>query len=253
MQNIALTLRYAGTEFHGWQRQESLRTVQGTLEAALERVLKQRVSVIGCGRTDAGVHAECYVANFRCANCSVPMERLPLALNSNLPNDIAVSSAWYVPPDFHSVFSCTRKEYTYRVHNSPTRDPLINNRVWWYHQPLNLERIAAGAKEFIGTHDFAAMRSVGTNVKTTVRTIFSFDIWENRGIINMRVAANGFLYNMVRAMVGTLIYVSLGKLEPPDIRRVLDSGNRTLGGPTAPPQGLYMTGVEYENFNVREI
>jgi len=263
MVNIALTLRYDGTNFHGWQRQGALRTVQGTLEDTLGRLLAKKVTVIGCGRTDAGVHAEYYVANFRTDICTIPMERLPIALNTNLPDDICIISAKYVPIDFHSVFSCERKEYTYRIYNSHIRDPFLNNRVWWYPQRLNLERISAGAKEFIGTHDFAAMRSVGTNVKTTVRTIFSFDILENCDIINhkesnftenriigLKVTADGFLYNMVRAMVGTLIYVSLGKIEPGDIRKILESGNRTLGGPTAPPQGLYMTGVEYNGNDI---
>jgi tRNA pseudouridine38-40 synthase len=260
MVNVALTLRYDGTNFHGWQRQGSLRTVQGALEGGIGRILGQEVSVIGCGRTDAGVHAEYYVANFLCYSCSIPMGKFPIALNSNLPNDISVSSARFVPLEFHSVFSCERKEYTYRIHNTAIRDPLLTNRVWRYSQKLNISRMAEAAKQFVGTHDFAAMRSAGTNVKTTIRTIFSFDIWKNCDIINnhtsqtlqcgsdiihLRVSADGFLYNMVRAMVGTLVYVSLGKLEPYDIERILESGNRTLGGPTAPPHGLYMTGAEY--------
>jgi tRNA pseudouridine38-40 synthase len=182
MRNIAVTLSYDGTNYHGWQRQKDLPTIQGMLEDALSVILKERIGVIGCGRTDAGVHAERYTANFR-TGATIPTERIPFALNSQLPPDIAVSAAREVEWDFHSVFSCIRKEYTYRILNAPTRNPLLTNRVWWYPQPLNAERISLGTREFLGTHDFSAMRSTGTEVKTTVRTIFAFDIWKKSDII----------------------------------------------------------------------
>ncbi|MDR2530413.1 MAG: tRNA pseudouridine(38-40) synthase TruA [Oscillospiraceae bacterium] len=243
--NIALLLSYDGTAYHGWQRQRDLPTVQQTLEDALQSILKHRVSVTGCGRTDAGVHAEYYVANFR-TSARIPAERLPFALNSRLPSDVAVARAWETVKEFHATFSCVRKEYTYRILNSEIRDPLRRNHAWWYPQSLDLERMRAAARQFVGTHDFAAVRSTGTDIKSTVRTIFAFDIYEKGGIIEMVVAANGFLYNMVRAMVGTLVYVAIGKLEPPDVRKILETRRRSLAGPTVPPHGLYMSGVHYD-------
>jgi tRNA pseudouridine38-40 synthase len=245
LRNIALTLRYDGTKYHGWQRQKNAVTVQETLENAISEVIGGQVSVTGCGRTDAGVHAEYYIANFR-SDCTIPEERIPFALNSRLPEDIVVRQAREVPWDFHAVFNCKRKEYTYRIHNAEFRDPLFNSRVWWYPQSLDIDAMNLGAAEFIGTHDFSAVRAVGTNVKSTVRTVFSFDIFENYGIINFRVAADGFLYNMVRAMVGTLVYVGVGKIQPSEIADILASKTRSLAGPTVPPQGLYMTNVDYD-------
>ncbi|MDR2360619.1 MAG: tRNA pseudouridine(38-40) synthase TruA [Oscillospiraceae bacterium] len=242
--NIALILRYDGTRFHGWQRQRNAVTVQGTLENAIAEVTGEAVSVIGCGRTDAGVHAEYYVANFR-SSCAIPADRLPFALNSRLPDDISVQRAREVPWNFHAVFDCEQKEYTYRIHSAAVRDPLLNNRSWWYPHTLDTGAMIRGSAEFIGTHDFSAMRTVGTNVKSTVRTIFSFDIFKNCDIINLRVVADGFLYNMVRAMVGTLVYVGIGKIQPTEIAEILKSEKRSLAGPTAPPQGLYMTNAVY--------
>jgi tRNA pseudouridine38-40 synthase len=247
VRNIALTLSYDGSAYHGWQRQANALTVQEVLETTLERVLQEKVHVIGCGRTDARVHAQTYVANFRTVS-NIPPERLPFALNSLLPRDVAVSGAAYVPFEFHAVFSCVRKEYTYKVLNSAIRDPFWERRAWWIPQKLDVGQMRLAAAEFVGSHDFAAMRSVGTDTKTTVRTIFAFDILENSGIIGLRIAANGFLYNMARAIAGTLVYVGQGKLKPADIGAILVGGERSKGGPTAPPEGLYLTAAEYSGF-----
>lgn len=243
--NIALKLSYLGTRYHGWQIQKNNITVQETIQDALSRVLKEPIKLVGCGRTDAGVHAEKYCANFK-ANSSIPVDRLPLALNSQLPCDIAVIDALQVPDDFNSILSCIKKEYTYRIHNSAIRNPFYENRAYFYPSSLNMDVMKQAAAAFVGTHDFAAVRSVGTNVKSTVRTVYYFELSRSDDLISMKVCANGFLYNMARAMVGTVIYASMGKLVPGDIPTILKSGNRCLAGPTVPPHGLYMTGIWYE-------
>ena len=244
MNCIALRLGYDGAAYHGWQRQKNAVTVQETLEKALSRLYKEEIHAVGCGRTDAGVHARKYLANYR-AGRTIPAERLPLALNALLPHDVAVTGACEVDGDFHAVFSCTRKEYTYYIRSGGYRDPFEEKRVWYRPEKLDVGVMRRAAEGFLGTHDFAAVRSVGTNVKTTVRTVYEFDIRQEAGLISLRIAANGFLYNMARAMVGTVVYAALGKLAPEDIPRILASGDRCLAGPTVPPQGLYMTDVRY--------
>ena len=245
MRNIAMRLKYDGTAYHGWQVQKSDVTVAGTIEAALTKLTGERVKVTGCGRTDAGVHAESYCANFKSA-CSIPASRLPLAVNALLPDDIAVSAAVDAPEEFNAILSCRRKEYTYRIVNSRIRDPFLTHRAYFYPVPLKLDVMRAAAAAFVGTHDFAAVRSVGTETKTTVRTVYYCDIFEEQGQVCMRVCADGFLYNMVRAIMGTVIYCSEGKLDPGDIPGLLKLGDRRLTGPTVPPQGLYMTRLWYD-------
>lgn len=244
MRNIAMRLRYAGTAYHGWQRQKSDPTVQGLVEDALSAILKCKTSVVGCGRTDAGVHAMKYCANFR-TEAAIPADKLHLAMNARLPDDIAVCDAVEVEDSFHSVFSCEKKEYTYYIMNSNIRDPFLENRTWFFPAQLDLGVMREAAAAFCGTHDFSAVRSVGTNVKTTVRTVHYFDVERDGTQLQMRVCANGFLYNMARAMVGTLVFASLGKIKPEEIVSVLEKGDRSLAGPTAPACGLYMTGVWY--------
>ncbi|MCD8088497.1 MAG: tRNA pseudouridine(38-40) synthase TruA [Oscillospiraceae bacterium] len=245
MRNIALRLSYDGTNYHGWQTQAKDVTVQQTVEQAVAKICKHSAHVTGCGRTDAGVHALRYCANF-CTDCPIPTDRIPLALNSRLPGDIAVSAAVEAPEDFNAIGSCLRKEYVYTIHNSPIRDPFLSRRACFYPQPLDTERMARAAAAFVGTHDFAAVRSVGTETKTTVRTIYWCDVARQGELITVAVCANGFLYNMVRAIVGTLVYASYGKLEPEDIPALLEIGDRRLTGPTMPPQGLAMHRLWYD-------
>lgn len=245
MRNIAIRLSYLGTAYHGWQIQKSDITVQETVITALEKILKEPVVLTGCGRTDAGVHAEVYCADFK-TNSTIPCDRLPFALNAVLPGDIVATDACEGPPDFNSILSCRRKEYTYRILNSTFRNPFLKNRAYFYPSSLEIKRLEEAANEFVGTHDFAAVRSVGTNVKSTVRTVYYFDVEKNGDIISLRICANGFLYNMARAMVGTVIYASVGKLEPEEISKILESGDRSLAGPTVPPHGLYLTKLWYD-------
>ncbi len=245
MRNIALKLTYDGSAYHGWQVQKRDITVAETLEHALEQIVGHPVKLTGAGRTDAGVHAEVYIANFRTSS-SIPSDRLPLAVNSRLPSDIVVTKASDVPEDFNAIGSCLKKEYTYRIYNSRIRDPFLRNRVWFYPKHLDESVMQRAASFFVGTHDFAAVRSVGTETKTTVRTVHYFTIARSGTMIECRVCADGFLYNMARAMVGSCVYAAEGKFAPEDIPAILDGKNRTDAGPTAPPQGLYMTKLWYE-------
>lgn len=245
-QNLALVLSYDGTHYHGWQVQKNGSSIQETLETALARLLKQPVRVSGVGRTDAGVHARRYVANGH-ALCPVPMERLPLALNSFLPADIAVSGACVVPDDFDARFDCTKKEYVYYIHPSALRSPFLSRYAYRYDFPLNQERMQQAAQYLIGTHDFAAFRSQGTPVKSTVRTIFWCEVFSTGERIGIRVCGDGFLYNMVRTIAGTLLYVGGGKFAPGDIPAILRAGLRENAGPTLPACGLFLNRLWYEH------
>ena len=243
--NIALRLSYDGTRYHGWQVQKKDATVCGTVEQALSKLMGRTIKVTGCGRTDAGVHAERYCANFF-SDTTIPAERLPYAINSLLPEDIVVSAAVDVPEEFNAILSCVKKEYTYRIYNARIRDPFWRDRAYFYPSPLNVDIMAQAARAFVGTHDFAAVRSVGTETKTTVRTVYWYEVERGEKTIDLRVCADGFLYNMARAMAGTLLYASEGKIAPGEIPALLKAGDRRLTGPTAPPQGLYLTRVWYD-------
>ena len=245
MRNIALRLKYDGSRYHGWQVQKNDITVCQTMEEALEKVCGHPVKLVGCGRTNAGVHALRYCANFK-SDCRIPLDRLPLAINSRLPGDIAVVAAAEAPEDFNAIGSCIKKEYIYKIHNSNIRDPFLEKRVCFYPQHLDMELMQAAAKAFEGTHDFKAVRSEGTQTKTTVRTVYWCRAEKEGDIITVSICANGFLYNMCRAMVGTMVYASYGKLLPEEIPLLLEKGDRRLTGPTMPPQGLYLNRVWYE-------
>ncbi len=240
--NIALTLRFDGSAYHGWQIQKNAVSLCGTLKLALEKTLGRAVTLHGCGRTDAGVHAETYTANFR-GECSVPPDRLPAALNGRLPRDIAVLSAKPVPDTFHALNSVAEKQYTYRLYTGRVRDPFLERRALHHPRALDLNAMRGAARDFVGTHDFACVRTLGTPVKSTVRTLFSFGIEERDGLLELTMRADGFLYNMARALAGTLLWVGEGKIT--DIPALIRSGNRNAAGPVLPPHGLYMTGVWY--------
>jgi tRNA pseudouridine38-40 synthase len=246
MKNIAARLIFDGARYHGWQIQKTTdMTIAGTLEAVLSRLCGHPVKVSGCGRTDAGVHAECYCFNFRTPS-GIPPDRLPLAANSLLPPDIALQRALYAPDDFDANLSCIKKEYTYRIYNSRIRDPFYSGRAYFYPQKLDIGAMRRAAGHFVGTWDFAAVRSAGTETKTTVRTVHWYEVLEMGRIIELRVCADGFLYNMARAMAGTLIYVSEGKIAPDELPRLLGQKDRRLMGPTVPGSGLYMTRIWYD-------
>ena len=242
----ALVLSYLGTDYHGWQRQNNALPIQQLMEEAWEKTCGRAVYISGCGRTDAGVHAKYYVCSVDHVS-SIPPERLPLALNARLSDAVVVRKAVLVPDDFDARFSCVSKEYTYLIHNSRVRDPFSVRRAWAYPQPLNVEAMRRAAGNFVGKNDFAAVKNEGTPVKSTVRTIFYCQVEERPGdIVAIRVCADGFLYNMVRAIAGTLVYVGIGKIPPDGIPSILDSRDRLAAGPTAPPMDLYMTALNYQ-------
>jgi len=245
MRNIAARVMFDGARYHGWQVQKSEATVAGALESALSRICGHPVRVSGCGRTDAGVHAERYCFSFRTSS-NIPPDRLPLAANSLLKPDIAVQRAVYAPDDFDANISCIKKEYAYRIFSSRIRDPFYSERAYFYPQELDLCAMRDASRHFVGTRDFAAVRSVGTETKTTVRTVHWYEVGETGRIVELRVCANGFLYNMARAMAGTLIYVSEGKIQPDELPGLLEKKDRRKMGPTAPACGLYMTRVWYD-------
>jgi len=245
MRNIAMRIMFDGSRYHGWQIQKSETTVAGTLESVLSRLCEHPVKINGCGRTDAGVHAERYCANF-VTSSSIPPDRFPLAVNSLLPPDIAVQNAVDAPDDFDANLSCIKKEYTYRIYNSRVRDPFYSGRAYFYPQALDIDAMRQASKHFVGTHDFAAVRSTGTETKTTVRTVFWYEIEEKERFVELRVCADGFLYNMARAMAGTLLYVSEGKILPDELPLLLGQKDRRLTGPTVPPDGLYLTRIWYD-------
>jgi len=243
-QNYKFTLSYLGTKYHGWQRQLNAVTIQATLEDTLSRLTGEKVHLVGCGRTDAGVHARNYVANGMITT-SIPEEKLPLALNVNLPEDIVVHKAEIVPDDFHASFSCVEKEYTFSILNARTRDPFLADRAAYIPAQLDFDKMVEASQHFVGEHDFSSMRTLGSNVKTTVREIYYCELSKEGDLIKMRVAANGFLYNMVRTIAGTLVFVGLGKIKPDEITDILLSCDRKRAGPVMEACGLCMTGVKY--------
>ena len=245
MRNIALKIRYDGSRYHGWQVQKTDVSVCQTVQEALEKICEHPVKLTGCGRTDAGVHALRYCANFR-TDCRIPIDRFPLAANSRLPEDIAVIDAVEAGEDFNAMSACIKKEDIYKIHNSNIRDPFLEKRACFYPQSLDMELMRRAASAFEGTHDFAAVRSLGTETKTTVRTVHWCRAEKEGDMITVSVCADGFLYNMCRAIVGTMVYAAYGKLEPEDIPRLLETGDRRLTGPTMPPQGLYLNRVWYD-------
>lgn len=244
IRNIALKLSYDGTNYHGWQTQANSESIQSTLTSAAGSLFNENIKITGCGRTDAGVHAKKYFASLRTSS-AIPVGRIPYALNSMLPNDISVMSAAEVSDDFHPVHSCIKKEYSYFLYTDKVRNPFFDKRMLHYRFPFDISKVREAARHFVGTHDFAAVRSLGTPVKSTVRTVFSCDVFREESIITIKISANGFLYNMARAITGTLLDVSSGKILPCDIPLILENGDRSKAGATAPPYGLYMTDVIY--------
>ncbi len=247
MRNIMMVIEYDGTNYHGFQKQagSGLATIQETLETAITRLTGEETIITGAGRTDAGVHALGQVINFFTAS-SIPVVRFPYALYVFLPPDIVVREAREVPADFHAQFGAKSKTYRYTVYNA--RTPTALHRLTSFHVPvmLNVACMQTAAAMLVGEHDFAAFRAAGSSVKTTVRHVTRLSVEEDAGFIFITAEANGFLYNMVRIIAGTLIYVGKGKLTPEDVRNALVSGDRTHTGPTLPPHGLVMLEVKYQ-------
>ena len=246
-EKISLTIMYDGTLFHGWQVQNNAKSVQGTLQDALENVLGKRPDVSGVSRTDAGVHANNYVCHILREGISIPVERLTAALNSHLRDSgIAVKGAEIRDADFHARYSCTGKEYIYKIWNSRYANPFLRDRAWFYPIDIDVDKMRFAESEFVGTHDFRAFMTKGSkNEDNTVRTVKYFKVQKEDELITISVCADGFLYNMVRIMVGT--YVDLARRSASDgaVREIIEKSDRKFAGDTAPAHGLYLNKIFY--------
>lgn len=249
MRNILLSLCYDGTNYHGWQVQKNALTVQEVFQRAMFRLFGENVDVKGCSRTDAGVHANMYCVSAKIGS-NIPCERLSMAINRFLPSDIAVTSAVDVPMDFHARYSCTGKEYVYKIWNAPIRNPFWHGRAFHYWYPLDVEKLNLAARNFIGMHDFTSFCTIDKrNPENMVRTVKAFLVERKEPLVEIRVTADGFLYNMVRIMVGTLLHVAMGRIKPHEISSIILARDRAKAGPTAVAHGLYLNRVFYDGVN----
>ncbi len=234
-------MEYDGTNYHGWQIQPNDITVQGVLENAVKEIFKEDITVTGCSRTDAGVHAKKYACSFL-TNCKIPCDKVAIALNTKLPYDIRAISCKEVDNEFHARFNTVSKTYNYIINNNEY-DVFKRNYSWYVDKKLDVNKMKKASKHFIGMHDFRAFMTGDKD--NTERKIFSLDIKEKNGFINIFITADGYLYNMVRIITGTLKEVGEGKINPSDIKTIIESKDRTKAGPTAPPYGLYLYDVKY--------
>ncbi len=245
MRNIKLTIEYDGKDFNGWQKQPTKLNIQGTIESAIEKLTGEKVDLTASGRTDAGVHAIGQVANFK-SNITIPIDKIPVAINSNVKKSIIIKKAEEVDERFHSRLSCKNKTYRYIINNSEIGTALYRNLETHIPNKLNITKMKEAIKYFEGEHDFKAFKSSGGSSKSSIRTIYKAEIIEKENDrIWIELTGNGFLYNMVRIISGTLVEVGLGKIDATDIPNIIKEQNREQAGKTLPPQGLYLINVEY--------
>lgn len=250
MRNLLLTLSYNGKNYHGWQVQKNARTVQEVFQESLFETLDEQVDIKGCSRTDSGVHANMYCVSFK-TNSSIPCDRLPFALNKFLPDDICVTSCKTVDDAFHARYSCVGKEYIYKIWNSPFKNPFLDGFAFHYWYPLDVDKLNEACRQFLGTHDFSAFCTKDArNPKNMIRTIKNFNVRKSSELVTVTVEADGFLYNMVRILVGTLLHVSMGRIKVFDIKDIINSKDRLRAGPTAVPCGLYLNRVFYPGIDL---
>lgn len=242
--NFKVKMSYLGTNYHGFQIQDNAVTVQQTVEEVLSSLLCENIKIQGCSRTDTGVHAREFYFNFFTSN-TINERGIIFGGNARLPEDIALLSCEQADNDFHARYNCKGKEYEYIVHNSEIKSPFLSDRTYksWY--PIDEKKLDAAAKLFVGEHDFKAFCSTDCDKENTVRTIYSFDVTREGELVKFKVHGNGFLYNMVRILVGTLLFINDGKISEKDMERIFLSKDRTLAGKTVPPHGLYLNRVFY--------
>ena len=247
MRNIKLTVAYDGTDYYGFQEQRGtgLPTIQEVLEAALSKMAGSYIQVYGAGRTDSGVHARGQVVNFDCTKWPVPTERLALALNGVLPNDIAAVKAEDVAPDFHARFSAQGKTYLYRVYNHNIPSPFENRYSHYMPSFLDTGAMGKAAALLEGTHDFKTFQAANSPVRNTVRTIFQTSVYRESNVIYFSLSGDGFLYNMVRIITGTLLEIGQGKRSPATMSDTIAARDRIAAGPTVPGRGLFLEKVYY--------
>lgn len=243
MRNLKLTIQYNGQNYCGWQKQPDSLGIQGTIEKAIYDITREEVKITGSGRTDAGVHALGQVANFK-TNSNIPANKMPNALNAKLPKDISIIDCIEVDEDFHSRYSAKKKRYRYLIHNSPYRNPIYKDISYHVKYDLDFDKMCKEAKSLIGEYDFKGFMSSGSSVKDTIRTIYDITLTKEDGLIVMEVEGNGFLYNMVRIIAGTLVDIGRGRITK-NLEEVIKSKNRGECGHTAPAHGLFLKKVDY--------
>ena len=244
MRNIKLTIEYDGKDFNGWQKQPNKLNIQGEIERAIEEITGEQTDLIASGRTDAGVHALGQVANFK-TNSKIPIDKISIALNTKLKRSIRIIMAEEVEEKFHSRYNCKRKTYRYIINNSENGTAIYRNLQYNFSEKLNEQKMNEAIKFFFGEHDFKGFKASGTSSKSSVRTIYYGKVERQKSLVIIEITGNGFLYNMVRIIAGTLVEVGLGKIKPEEIRDIIASGDRQRAGRTLPPQGLYLVNVEY--------
>ena len=235
----------------GWQKQPNKLNIQGNIEKAIYQITGEEVELLASGRTDAGVHALGQVANFK-TNSQIPIEKIPIALNTNLKKSIRILQAEEVKENFHSRLSCKRKTYRYIINNSTNGTAIYRNLETNIPENLDILKMQEAIKYFIGEHDFKAFKASGTSSKSSVRTIYEATVYKKEDRIFIELTGNGFLYNMVRIIAGTLVEVGKGKIKPEEIPNIIKSKDRTRAGKTLPPQGLYLVKVEYDKKDLQK-
>ena len=248
MRNLKVTMAYNGTAYHGYQRQNNANSIQQTVEEVLSKLLCEDITINGCSRTDTGVHARAFVFNVK-TNCPIPCEGFIKGGNALLPQDIAFLSCEDMPDSFHARFDSKGKEYIYRIYTGDVRDVFSADTALHYPYKPDIEKMRKAARLIVGEHDFASFckAEAKEHLLTTVRTVYSIDIEQTGDFVEIKVCGNGFLHNMVRIIVGTLIYISEGKRTEQDIINALTKPDREFAGKTDPPCGLYLNKVFYEN------
>lgn len=245
MRNIKLTIEYEGKDYNGWQKQPNRFNIQGEIERAIQTVTGQEVELIGSGRTDAGVHAFGQVANFKIES-DFPIEKMATAINSQLKKSIRVLKAEEVSLEFHSRYHCHKKTYGYIIDNSEQGTAVYRNITYHVSQPLDVAKMQEAANYLVGEHDFSSFKSSGTSSKSSVRTIYQAQVVKEQERVVIMLTGNGFLYNMVRIIAGTLVEIGLGHIEPKEMKIILEAKNRQKAGKTLAAQGLFLMNVEYE-------
>ena len=245
MRNIKLIIEYDGKEYNGWQKQKNKLNIQGEIEKAIETITGEEIELIASGRTDAGVHSLGQTANFK-TESTIQIEKIPIAINSQLKKSVRIKSAEEVEENFHSRYNCKRKTYRYTINNSEQGSAIYRNLEYHMPQKLNFEEMKKAIKYFEGEHDFKAFKSSGGSGKTTIRTIYKAEIKRENERIIIELTGNGFLYNMVRILTGTLVAAGTGAMTTADVMQVLEQKDRKLAGPTAPAQGLFLQQVKYD-------
>ena len=246
MRRIKLIVAYDGTNYHGWQFQPGSSTIEGELNKHLSELFKEKITVIGASRTDAGVHALCNVAVFD-TNARIPAQRVAYALNQRLPEDIRIRKSEEVSEDFHPRKQVTRKTYEYKILNEEFANPMERLYAYFTYVPLDETKMQEAARCLIGEHDFASFCAAGSTAETTIRTIHDITVERNGTMISIKVTGNGFLYNMVRIIAGTLMEAGNGRIAPKQVKEILEARDRTKAGPTAPAKGLTLYRYQFED------